>query len=350
MFDPKYTITTSILDKISKISEIKTIVERSRVLPQREIELRRQAIVKMVHTSTSIEGNKLAQFQVNKVLGGEKVMADPKSIDEVKNYQDALLLVDKLAEEKAFDIEDVLVIQKEVTKGVLEPRKSGYFRPSTVYVVNTVGNIDKIMYRPPSAKKVPALVFDLIAWLKKASREGLHPVISAGILHLEFASIHPFTDGNGRTTRLLTQLHLMQNSWDFRKILVLDEYYNQDRLEYYNALQIEKTYRERIGHDITSWLEYFTEGFLVEAMRVRDDIQSTGLDKVPGKGEQIFVDKDEIPLIEFLTTVGRITSDDVVDILKVAKRTAQLKLKRLIEKGLIKQEGAGVAIYYTLKS
>src|SRR3989338_8757205 len=222
MFDPKYTITTSILDKISKISEIKTIVERSRVLPQREIELRRQAIVKMVHTSTSIEGNKLAQFQVNKVLGGEKVMADPKSIDEVKNYQDALLLVDKLAEEKAFDIEDVLVIQKEVTKGVLEPRKSGYFRPSTVYVVNTVGNIDKIMYRPPSAKKVPALVFDLIAWLKKASREGLHPVISAGILHLEFASIHPFTDGNGRTTRLLTQLHLMQNSWDFRKILVFD--------------------------------------------------------------------------------------------------------------------------------
>ncbi|EKD84645.1 MAG: Fic family protein [uncultured bacterium] len=217
-------------------------------------------------------------------------------------------------------------------------------------MVNTVGNIDKIMYRPPSAKKVPALVFDLIAWLKKASREGLHPVISAGILHLEFASIHPFTDGNGRTTRLLTQLHLMQNSWDFRKILVLDEYYNQDRLEYYNALQIEKTYRERIGHDITSWLEYFTEGFLVEAMRVRDDIQSTGLDKVPGKGEQIFVDKDEIPLIEFLTTVGRITSDDVVDILKVAKRTAQLKLKRLIEKGLIKQEGAGVAIYYTLKS
>src|SRR3989339_1599377 len=116
MFDPKYTITTSILDKISKISEIKTIVERSRVLPQREIELRRQAIVKMVHTSTSIEGNKLAQFQVNKVLGGEKVMADPKSIDEVKNYQDALLLVDNLASfKKGFDIEDVLAVQKEVT-------------------------------------------------------------------------------------------------------------------------------------------------------------------------------------------------------------------------------------------
>lgn len=351
MFSPRYTITPSILDKISKISEIKTIVERSRVLPQREFELRRQAIIKMVHTSTSIEGNKLARFQVNKVLGGEPVRADPKSIEEVKNYQDALLLTDKIAARgKEFDSEDVLAIQKEVTKGILHPSKSGYFRPSTVYIVNTVEHIDKVMYRPPSAKKVPLLVKDLLLWLKKAGQEALHPVIIAGILHLEFASIHPFTDGNGRTTRLLTQLYLMQCGWDFRKILVLDEYYNQDRLEYYNALQIEKTYRERIGKDITSWLEYFTEGFLVESMRVRDDIQITGLDKVPGKGEQIFVDKDEIPIIEFLTTVGRVTSDDVVDILKVAKRTAQFKLKRLVEKGLIKQEGSGTAVYYSLKS
>ncbi len=350
MFNPKYTITPSILDKISKISEIKTIVERSRVLPHREIELRRQAIVKMVHTSTSIEGNKLAQFQVNKVLGGEKVKADPKSIDEIKNYQDALLLVDRIAaSKKRFNVEDVLAIQKEVTKGILEFKKSGYFRPSTVYVVNTIENIDKVMYRPPSAKKVPTLVSDLLAWLNGAGND-LHPVISAGILHLEFASIHPFTDGNGRTTRLLTQLYLMQSGWDFRKILVLDEYYNQDRLEYYNALQIEKTYRERVGQDITSWLEYFTEGFLVESMRVKDDIQSTGLDKVPGKGEQIFVDKDEIPIIEFMTTVGRITSEDVVDILKVAKRTAQLKLKKLVEKGLIQQEGSGTAVYYILKA
>lgn len=350
MFNPKYTITASILDKISKISEIKTIVERSRVLPQREIELRRQAIVKMVHTSTSIEGNRLAQFQVNKVLGGEKIMADPKSIDEIKNYQDALLLVDKIAaSKKGFNIEDILAIQKEVTKGILQPQKSGHFRPSTVYVVNTIRNIDKVMYHPPSAKKVPVLTSDLVVWLNSEARD-LHPVISAGILHLEFASIHPFTDGNGRTTRLLTQLHLMQKGWDFRKILVLDEYYNQDRLEYYNALQIEKTYRERVSHDITSWLEYFTEGFLVEAIRVRDDIQSTGLDKVPGKSEQIFIDKDEIPIIEFLTTVGRVTSDDVVDILKVAKRTAQLKLKKLIEKGLIKQQGGGTAVYYILKS
>ena len=350
MYQPRFTITPSILDKISQITEIKTIVERSRVLPKREVELRRQAVIRMVHTSTSIEGNQLAEYQVTKVLANEPVRAEPKSIQEVKNYQDALLLMDQMAKKKSFVVNDVLNIQKEVTKGILKPNKSGHFRPSSVYVVNTIKNIDRVMYRPPSAKKVPGLVKDLIDWLEKATREGLHPVVVAGILHLEFASIHPFTDGNGRTTRILTQLHLTQRDWDFRKILVLDEYYNQDRLEYYNALQIEKTYRERIGKDITSWLEYFTEGFLVEAMRVRDDIQTTGFDKITPEGEQIFLDKDEIPIVEFLTTVGRITSEDVVDILKVAKRTAQLKLKRLVDKKLLVQKGQGVAIHYTLKS
>ena len=336
---------------MTQIAEIKSIVERSRVLPKREIELRRQAIVRMVHTSTSIEGNDLAEFQVNKVLANEPVKAEPKSIKEVKNYKDALLLVEKIAEEeKNFNASDILAIQADVTKGILPPDKSGHFRPSTVYIVHTIHNIDKVMYRPPSAKKVPVAIFDLLNWLKIATKEGLHPIIRAGILHLEFASIHPFTDGNGRTTRLLTQLHLMQSGWDLRKILVLDEYYNQDRLEYYNALQIEKTYRERIGKDVTSWLEYFTEGFLVEAMRVKMDIQATGLDKITTEEEQIFLDKDEVAIAEFLTTVGRITSEDVVEILKVAKRTAQLKLKKLVDKGLLNQKGAGNSFYYELKS
>ena len=351
MYSPKFTITSSILGKISQITEIKTIVERSRVLPKREIELRRQAVIRMVHTSTSIEGNSLAEYQVNKILANEPVKADARSIAEVKNYQDALLLVDNIAStKKKFNVADILALQHEVTKGILSPNKSGHFRPSTVYIVNSIKDIDKVMYRPPSAKKVAVLIDNLLEWMEKAAKEGLHPVITAGILHLEFASVHPFTDGNGRTTRLLTQLHLMQREWDFRKILVLDEYYNQDRLEYYNALQIEKTYRARVNEDITSWLEYFTEGFLVEAMRVRDDIQATGLDKVTSKGEQIFLDRDEIPIVEFLTTIGRITSEDVVDILKVAKRTAQVKLKKLADKGLIVQQGSSIASFYILKS
>ncbi len=351
MYNPKFTITPSILDKIAQISEIKTIIERSRVLPKSEIELKRQAIIRMVHTSTSIEGNQLAQFQVSKVLENQPVKADSQSIQEVKNYQKALHLMDEIAAKNAsITVDNVLEIQKNITQDILPAAKSGHFRPSTVYVVNSISGVDKVMYRPPSAKKVPVLIEDLLVWLAKATKENLHPVLRAGILHLELASIHPFADGNGRTTRILTQLHLIESKWDLRRILVLDEYYNQDRMEYYNALQIDNTYHDRIGKDITSWLEYFTEGFLVEALRVKGDIEATGLDQVKSAGDQVFLDRDEIPILDFITTCGRITSDDVVDILNIAKRTAQLKLKNLSDKGLLQMQGKGPATYYVLKS
>ena len=83
MFQPKYTINSKILSNITEIVEIKAVIERSRVLPLNEAQLRQQAILRMAHTSTSIEGNKLAEFQVQKVMEGEKISAEQKEILEV---------------------------------------------------------------------------------------------------------------------------------------------------------------------------------------------------------------------------------------------------------------------------
>src|SRR3990167_3357059 len=100
MFEPKYAITSTILSRIAEIAEIKAAVERSRVLPLNEAQLRRQAILRMAHTSTSIEGNKLAQFQVGKVFEGKTVMAPQKDIAEVENYLNALKYLDELSKSK----------------------------------------------------------------------------------------------------------------------------------------------------------------------------------------------------------------------------------------------------------
>ena len=85
MFEPKFVITTKILSIIGEISEIKPSVERSRVLPLNDALLRRQAILRMAHTSTSIEGNKLAQFEVGKVYEGKTVSASSEDILEGEN-------------------------------------------------------------------------------------------------------------------------------------------------------------------------------------------------------------------------------------------------------------------------
>src|SRR3989338_347273 len=101
MFEPKYNVSTQTISNMTEIAEIKAVVERSRVLPLNEAQLRRQAILRMAHTSTSIEGNKLAQFQVGKVLEGKPVNAPQKDILEVENYYRALKILDEMSKSKA---------------------------------------------------------------------------------------------------------------------------------------------------------------------------------------------------------------------------------------------------------
>jgi len=352
MFKPKYTINSKILANIAEIVEIKAVVERSRVLPLNEAKLRRQAILRMAHTSTSIEGNRLAQFEVGKVIEGKTVRAAQKDITEVENYYKALQLLEKLAKSKYdIDTQEILLLHKTVIDGLVDREKIGKFRPAAVYVLDDLGDGREVLrFKAPPAKQVTSLINDLLVWLKQSKKERVHPIVRAGILHLEFVSIHPFTDGNGRATRLLTQLQLYREDWDFRKILVLEDYYNRDRMSYYNALNAVQGHHYKRNSDFTSWLEYFTSGFLVEARKAMEQIKSIGFGKVSKKSEQIFLDKDEIQVMDFLTTTGRITSEDVMDILGIAKRTAQLKLKKLVDNGLLKRHGSTTAIFYTMKT
>lgn len=348
--DPKYSITPLTLSRIAEIAEIKAAVERSRVLPLNEAQLRRQAILRMAHTSTSIEGNKLAQFEVGKVIEGKSVRAPQKDILEVENYYQALKMLDELAKSKApITLDEVLKLHQKVTEGLVEKEKVGKFRPADVYVLDDLGDgREMLRFKAPPAPQVKKLVEDLLEWLKDSKKQSIHPIIRAGILHLQFVSIHPFTDGNGRVARLLTQLQLYRDAWDFRKILVLEDYYNRDRMSYYNAENRAQGKNYQKDMDYTTWLEYFTTGFLVEARKALEQIQSIGFGKVSKKNEQIFLDRDEIQIMDFLTTTGAVTSEDVVDILGVAKRTAQLKLKGLSDKGLLKLKGKGPSSFYSL--
>ncbi|HNP89503.1 MAG TPA: hypothetical protein PKI75_02645, partial [Candidatus Woesebacteria bacterium] len=86
MFAPKYSISDKILNSLTEIAEIKSLVGRSKLLPEREVFLRRAAVIKMAHTSTSIEGNALKEFQVAQVAEGKNINAAEDQIKEVKNY------------------------------------------------------------------------------------------------------------------------------------------------------------------------------------------------------------------------------------------------------------------------
>jgi len=345
MFVPKYTITDGIVSRLSEIAEIKAMVERSALLPSREAFLRRAAVIKMAHTSTSIEGNRLQEYQVQKLAEGKKVVAQEDQIREVENYLVALRRIDEIVNEKSgLSKREILKIHKVVVGGLVDEEKTGVFREGPVYILNVLPKgEEELAYTPPPSEKVPELIDDLLLWLGKAGE--VHPVIRAGLFHYQFETIHPFTDGNGRTGRLLTLLHLYQSGWDFKKVLVLEDYYNQNRKNYYRHLQTGDTFNSRKGADLTNWLEYYVEGFLQEVRKVKDLIINISV-VGEAKGTRNILDNDELKIVDFVVTMGRVTSSDVVDILRVPKRTAQFKLRRLEDINVLRKAGKGPGTYY----
>ena len=181
MFDPKYIVSASMVTKLSEIAEIKSMVERSVLLPAREAFLRRAAIVKMAHTSTSIEGNRLLENQVKDLAEGKKIRAEADQIKEVENYLVALAQIDRLAKEgNKFTSVEILGIQKKVMSGLTEEKKAGVFRSGPVYVVNVLPKgKEELAYTPPTSERVPGLIEELLTWLKENS--GTHPIVRAGL-------------------------------------------------------------------------------------------------------------------------------------------------------------------------
>lgn len=347
MFKPHFSITPTILNGLTQISEIKAIVERSRVLPLNEAKLKREAIVRMAHTSTSIEGNPLEHYQVERVLSGYSIAADEKSILEVKNYQKGVVTVEKWAESaKRLSLGAILALHKILMKSLMDQKKVGRFREGEIYVVDDLGDgREKLRFRGPDPSKVPFLLNELIKWYYSKDSLEIHPIIKAGILHLQFVTVHPFSDGNGRMARLLATYILYCHGWDFRKVIVLEDYYNRDRQAYYNGLNAVQGKEYHEGGDLTLWLEYFIRGFLYEAQRVVDQLGSLAL----GEGkEQVFLSRDEMKLMDYLSIEGRLTSKGAEQLLNIPKRTVQFKIKALVNKGLIKAQGKGPSVYYTV--
>ena len=348
MFNPKYQPNNEILANLTAIAEAKSIIERAKILPQQELRLRRQAIIRMTHHSTEIEGNCLNLEQVEALYANKKLEAPDRDIYEVKNYLNALKYIEKIvSDKKPLTEKEILKIHKLVTAKTLAPQFSGHYRTGPIYVVRRwINQRQEVLYTGPEAKKVPGLMADFIAWLKDSEKKKINPVIVAAIAHLEMAAIHPFKDGNGRTARALATLILYQRGYDFRRLFALEDYYNTDRPAYYKAINMGKNYEER-RPDISMWLEYFTKGFKKEIDEVKNKVLSLSARKVNGRIKtQIYLTPDQLKIVDFLDQVGRINVKDVENIFSCPRRTAQLQLQKLKKLKMIKAVGKGKATSY----
>jgi Fic family protein len=190
---------------------------------------------------------------------------------EVLNYNNALqsLYADVRSGQFKLDIKTLEKIQGQVVHGLMDnPAHSGVLRKAPVNIRNP-RKVDEIIFIPPDSKDVRKLTGDLFKFIE-GSIGKIDPIILAGIFHRQCVIIHPFIDGNGRTTRLLTTAILGKAGLDLFEIFSFENYYNRNITRYFKAVGLEGDYYDlKDGIDFSEWLEYFTDGILDELRFVR---------------------------------------------------------------------------------
>lgn len=344
-YHPTYQITDELLKTIAEIESLRSQVAHSRILPEREIELRWRATVEATHSSTAIEGNPLNLKQVEKVLADGTVLTRHQYAEiEVRNYKKALDYIDKRKTSgKPIELADILMIHKLIMEGLLPPEKTGVLRTVGVDIID---QDDTVLYKGPETAILKEEITALLEWLK--ANENVHPIIAAAILHFQFVSIHPFSDGNGRTTRVLTQLYLGLRDYDFRGTLVLDSYYYTDKREYYNALHAVQgeNYQTAGVVVLDSWITYFAEGFLSVAKVLSVEVMILS-SVIVGDKPVKRINAEDADLLSYAKQFGSISLAEAESVLpNVPRRTLQRKLKTLVDNGYLAISGSTRSTVY----
>jgi len=341
VFTPNFQITAALTKLLMDIEASRQAVSSLPITVPVLTSLRESARLISTHYSTQIEGNRLTQEQVEDVLHGGTFPNRERDEREVKNYYQALDFLDALIKTKTRQINecDIQTLHGLVMEGKKQP--SPYRDGQNVIKGSTSGSI---VYMPPEAKDVSALMLDLIGWINgKASKSELPVPIIAAIAHYQFATIHPYYDGNGRTARLLTNLVLHKSGYGLKGIYSLEEYYATNLQAYYNALTVGESHNYYFGReqaDITDWVVYFCEGMADAFANVRLKASEAA------KGEKTDhnallreLDQRQKQVLSLFTKSKYITTREIAELLNIHPRTALNLCKKWVDSEFIIQQG-----------
>lgn len=342
MFKPKYKITDELLDQIKQINKLVFELNQKRFPDVVLVELEKNAREISSFASTSIEGNPLPLTEVKKILKSKpKFIRDSEK--EVINYNKALINLNKklLFKDHKLTLNLILNIQKQVTQDLLPQHQSGYFRKHPVFVRNS--KTGETIFLPPDHQDVKKLMKDLTDFVHK-NKKTIDSLIIAGIFHKQMAIIHPFMDGNGRTTRLATKLLLAELGLNTFNLFSFENYYNQNVTKYFKFVGEQGNYYDLVDKiDFTKWLEYFCEGIIDELLRVQKILPKVSIN--PQTELKLYHKK----ILGFIDKNNFITDKDYSKLVKRAKATRALDFQKLIGLGLIDRKGKGKSTYYILK-
>lgn len=349
MLPPVFSITPEILRLIAELDEFKGQWRMIRSLsPEKLTSLRKVATIESVGSSTRIEGSKLTDRQVEDLLGRLHITEfKTRDEQEVAGYAYVMDQVFDAFEQIPVTENMIGQLHQDLLRhSTKDERHRGHYKtlPNNVAAFDADGKEIGIVFQTTSPFDTPREMESLVAWFIKADRErSLHPLLLIGSFIVVFLAIHPFQDGNGRLSRVLTTLMLLRAGYGHVPFSSLESIIEASKEGYYRALRRTQTTLASKKPDWEAWLIFFLRSLVKQkdalAKKIAlEDTQATDLHPLAKK------------IVALLPDHETLTLSQIVKLTKGKPSTVKLRLKELVEKGYLVPKGQGRGAHYARKS
>ena len=340
-------ITPEVLSLIAGIDEFKgTWRAMGRLAPERLSALRRVATIESIGSSTRIEGSKLTDREVVRLLSNLEIETfDTRDEQEVAGYAELMDLMFSSWQHIPFNENHIKQLHQTLLRhSKKDERHRGQYKTNS----NSVAAFDEngveigIVFETASPFDTPRLMTELVDWVNQERDKALlHPLLIIAIFVVVFLEVHPFQDGNGRLSRALTTLLLMQTGYAYVPYSSLESVIELNKEGYYLALrQTQGTIRTQ-EPNWQPWLVFFLRSLAEQVRRLEKKVER----------EKIVLAtllELSLQIVEFAREHGRVTMADAVKLTEANRNTLKQHFRNLVARGHLQQRGSGRGVWYEL--
>lgn len=340
-------ITPEFLALIAECDEFKGAWRALGALaPERLNALRHVATIESIGSSTRIEGARLSDREIERLLSDLQIKSfASRDEQEVAGYAETMSMVFDAWQDIALTENHIKQLHRDLLRhSEKDERHRGAYKthPNNVAAFDAAGRQIGIVFETASPFDTPRRMAELVAWHAEVCEVGrLHPLLRIAVFTVVFLEIHPFQDGNGRLSRILTTLLLLQAGYAYVPYSSLESVIEHSKEGYYLALrQTQETIRTD-APNWQPWLSFFLRALVQQKRRLaakveREQIAMTSLPELAAQ------------IIEQTRQHGRITIGEMVRISGANRNTLKVHFRRLVEQGLLARHGSGKGSWYAL--
>jgi len=340
-------ITPEVLSLIAEIDEFKGAWRAlGRIAPDRLLSLRRVATIESIGSSTRIEGAKLSDRDVEKLLANLRIGSfASRDEQEVAGYAEVMETIFTAYDSISLTENHIRQLHRDLlAHSTKDERHRGEWKTLANHIeaFDETGKSLGVVFTTASPFDTPRRMTELVEWQQKAEKERiLHPLLVIAVFVVVFLEIHLFQDGNGRLSRVLTTLLLLQAGYAYVPYSSLESIIEQNKESYYLTLRRTQGTIRTEQPDWNPWLEFFLRSLQQQKLRLERKMERERI--VLGDLPEL-----SVSILELARERGRVTVMDAARLTGASRNTVKDHLKGLTDQGHLKLHGAGRGTWYGL--